>query len=122
MAVLLSILNKEQILAADDLPRETVAVPEWGGDVIVQCLSFAQSEAMLSAANGDSEIFAIRLLANSLVDESGKPLFTAENIIDLKAKNSKVLARLIEVCNRLNFFDEPKAEKNLSPTASETPA
>ena len=29
----MNILTKDAILAADDLPREIVPVPEWGGDV-----------------------------------------------------------------------------------------
>lgn len=28
-------LTREQILQSDDLPRETVQVPEWGGEVQV---------------------------------------------------------------------------------------
>jgi len=32
----MNILSKDAILAADDLPRETVNVPEWGGEVLVR--------------------------------------------------------------------------------------
>jgi N-acetylmuramic acid 6-phosphate (MurNAc-6-P) etherase len=67
------------------------------------------------AAKGDNENFAIRMLANSLVDESGKVLFNAENIVELKAKNAKVLGRLINICSRINLFDEAAAEKNSLP-------
>jgi hypothetical protein len=114
----MAILSKEQILAADDLPRETVAVPEWGGDVIVQVMSAAVSEAVFNAAKGDNANFAIIMLASSLVDESGKLLFTVDDIAAMKAKNSKVLTELVKVCSRINFLDEAAAEKNLLPASS----
>ncbi|MEO6147176.1 MAG: hypothetical protein ABIT70_09015 [Sulfuriferula sp.] len=114
----MTILSKEQILSADDLPRETVAVPEWGGDVIVQAMSAVVSEEVFNAAKGDNVNFAIIMLANSLVDESGKLLFAVDDIASLKTKNSKVVTGLVKVCNRLNFFDEAAVEKNLPPASS----
>ena len=41
----MNILSKDAILAADDLPRETVHVPEWGGDVYVRTMSGTDRDA-----------------------------------------------------------------------------
>ncbi len=35
----MNILSKEAILSADDLPREIVSVPEWGGQVYVRTMT-----------------------------------------------------------------------------------
>ena len=43
-------LTKEAILAADDLPREKVDVPEWGGEVYVRALTGAQMQPVEDAA------------------------------------------------------------------------
>jgi hypothetical protein len=118
----MTILNKQQIIDANDLPRETVSVPEWGGDVIVQGLSAAQAEALVKATKDDSQAFAINMLALSLVDESGVPLFDIDSVVALKAKNTNVLTRLVKVCTRINEFDAGEAEKNAAPDAAETSA
>ena len=41
----MNILSKEAILAADDLPREKVNVPEWGGEVLVRTMSGTDRDA-----------------------------------------------------------------------------
>lgn len=118
----MAILNKEQILAADDLPRETVTVAEWGGDVIVQGMSAEQVDSLLGSGKDNNENFAIALLAASLVDESGTALFTQDDIAELKKKNSIVLSRLAKICTKLNKLDRESAEKNSPPAASEISA
>ena len=42
------ILNKAAILAAEDLKTETVAVPEWGGEVRVRTLTGTERDAFES--------------------------------------------------------------------------
>ena len=41
----MAILGKKAILAAQDIPTEPVAVPEWGGEVLVRGLSGADRDA-----------------------------------------------------------------------------
>ena len=41
----MNILSKEAILAADDLPREIVSVPEWGGQVCVRTMTGTDRDA-----------------------------------------------------------------------------
>ena len=40
-----TMLTREQILGSDDLKRQTVAVPEWGGDVFVRMLTGGERDA-----------------------------------------------------------------------------
>ena len=110
------LLSKQQILEAADLPRETVEVPEWGGSVIVQGLSAAESRELFNDA-GNKDSFAVRLLVASLVDEDGTRLFSYEDISALAAKSSQVLARVVKVANRINLFDVGDATKNSAPSA-----
>jgi hypothetical protein len=116
----MAILNKDQILAAQDLQRETIAVPEWGGEVIIQQLSAEQSEALVKSNNENSENFAVALLALSLIDESGAPLFTTDSITDLKHKSAVVIANLVKVCTKINGLDAETAAKNAVPSDSVT--
>lgn len=118
----MAVLNKDQILAADDLPREIVPVPEWGGDVIVQGLSAEQSETLIKSTRDDNEGFALKLLALSLVNESGEPLFALDTVAALKKKNSGILTRLVQICTRLNQFDRAETAKNSPPDAAATSA
>jgi len=37
----MAILTAEQLLAADDLPEETLPIPEWGGEVVLRGLTRA---------------------------------------------------------------------------------
>ena len=109
-------LSKEQILSASDLARETVDVPEWGGSVIVQGLSAAQSEQLMKVAKDNPDEFGFNLLALSLIDEQGVLLFNVNDVMSLKAKSTAVLSRLIKACNRINLFDREEAIKNSPPS------
>lgn len=102
----MAILTKDQILAAPDLKREIVAVPEWGGEVILQELSGLQLETYLDGVNqGAGGIFS-KFLAATLVDEAGDPLFTQDEIAQLQKKNARVIKRLFEAGQRLNGLDK----------------
>ena len=78
----MNILTKEAILAADDLPRETVLVPEWGGDVYVRTMSGTDRDAFESsliardgAKEGRMENVRARLVAVDPVRCDGEPTF-----------------------------------------------
>jgi hypothetical protein len=118
-------LTREQILAADDLPREEVQVPEWGGSVWVRVLN-AGDHARLGAEYETiprSEIM-VYLLARTLCDEAGAALFgpaAGDAVGALGAKNPEVLVRLFNVAARLNKMspsDVDEAAKNSEPSPS----
>lgn len=103
-------LTKEQILAAQDLKSEVVAVPEWGGEVRLRSMTGADRDAYeqsLVEARGEGEARRLanvraRLVAFCAVDEAGARLFSEADVEALGAKSAAALDRLFEACTRLN--------------------
>jgi hypothetical protein len=102
-------LSKQQILEAKDVRTETVAVPEWGGEVLVKTMSGTERDAYeVSLATGDKpglpnlvDVRA-RLLVFTLVNEDGSRIFTLDEIGVLGAKSAAALDRLFDAARRLN--------------------
>lgn len=102
-------LNKEQILAANDRRKESLTVPQWGGEVFVRSLS-AKEALDLFAVTGSAS--TQRLLAYSLCDEQGDPLFALDEIDTLLSKGYEPVLTVIEAARRVNgLIDEEKIEK-----------
>jgi len=98
-------LTREQILQSDDLPRETVPVPEWGGEVQVRTMTGTDRdafEASLIGKEGRLENVRARLVSLTLCDESGSRLFSDGDIAALGGKSAKALDRVFAVSQRLN--------------------
>jgi hypothetical protein len=120
-------LTREQILAADDLPREKVYVPDWQGDVWVRTLSAGQRErweAMMEGPDGfrgRGEMMAA-VVALTACDEAGQLLFTLDDIPRLAEKSAGAVMRISDVATRLakiEAADIEELEKNsvASPSA-----
>ena len=108
----LRILGRDEILESEDLATETVAVPEWGGAVIVRALTGTERDAY------ESEIFSLRgqgggveynlqnirakLSARTIVDTDGKRLFTDADIVKLGLKSAAALDRVFSAAQRLS--------------------
>jgi hypothetical protein len=100
-------LTRAQILAADDTRRETVQVPEWGGEVLVSVMSGRQRDLWeASMAGQDPETIMrdarAKLVAACVIGEDGVPLFTKDDVDALSAKSSAALDRVAKVAQRLN--------------------
>ena len=101
----MNILSKDAILAADDLPRETVNVPEWGGEVLVRTMSGTDRdafEASLLEKDGRMENVRARLVALTLCDAQGDRLFDDSQSVALGRKSARALDRVFSVAQRLN--------------------
>lgn len=115
-----AILDRAAILAAEDHTTERVAVPEWGGDVLVRTMSGRDRdlwEQFLYADNRETARRNIRssLCAACVVDEAGETLFSEEDLDALAAKSAAALDRVYEVAARLNRVtpaDVDELEKN----------
>lgn len=113
-------LDKNAILSADDLPRESVSVPEWGGEVYVRSLMAYEKDKFdrdqqRRNENGDSlDGLRARFAALVIVDEKGDRLFTdAGDITALGKKSGTALDRVLKAAFRLNGvgdagFDDAK--------------
>ena len=108
------VLDRAAILAADDMRRERLAVPDWGGDVFVRTLTGKERERLENAwraASGAGENARASLLAVALVDEAGKRLFTDADIEALADKAAPVLDRLFDVACILNRIGDAVVEE-----------
>lgn len=118
-------LTVEQILAANDIPTETVDVPEWGGRVKVQGLSRAAFDAVGKAAEvsvpatgpgqqattrRDEEKFSEALFIACVVE----PKFTEEHLPALRQKSLGALNRVYQAIGRILQTDVEPVKSTVS--------
>lgn len=113
------VLSLDQIMAADDLQTEWVAIPEWApkGDpnrevygLFVRSLNGKeradwQQASMLGNGKNATINFqqtTVKLVSLACVDAAGKPVFTAAAANQLRQKNSAILERISDVAMRLS--------------------
>jgi hypothetical protein len=117
-------LTRDQILAADDLPREAVDVPEWGGRVFVRTLNGLQRDGFETAVKDKAKVETLVILAvRTVCDETGNLLFSDADVAALLEKNADVVLRICEVAlrvNAINKTDIDELEKNSSAIPSDT--
>lgn len=110
------VLDAAQILDADDLPREWVPVPEWGGGVYVRSMMAVERDAweqlQLKSKRQNARGHLCALVS---VNEAGERLFTDEQAVALGKKAAGAVDRIFSVAIRLNGFgvrDIEDLEKN----------
>ena len=110
------ILSKAEILAAEDLPVEVVATPEWGGAVKVRGMSAEgrlQYVEKTRAADGSIDLEKATYYA--VIYGVVEPQFTEADIPELKKRSAAVLDRISRVWLRLSGIGEEEllaARKN----------
>ena len=103
-------LSKDEILAVQDMRREPLDVPEWGGQVYVVALSGVERDSFEQAvmdgrgANGQVAMTNVRgrLAAMTLCDEKGVRLFALGDMDALGAKSAAALDRVFEIAQKLS--------------------
>lgn len=111
-------LNRDQILKADDLPREKVNVPEWGGDVWIRTMTGTERDAFeQESIEGKGKNITVnmkniraRLIVRTAVDESGKRLFAEADAVLLGAKSGKALDRVFDVAQEMSGLTDKDVE------------
>ena len=99
-----ALLQRDDIMAAPDLPLVEVAVPEWGGKVFVKPMTAAGRDAFEAAVSDDNgEIdkhnFRAKLIVRCVVDpETGVRTFQNEDAVALGKKNALPVNRIFEAC------------------------
>src|SRR3990167_4764050 len=117
------LLTKEQIFAVSDLDKQTVSVPEWGGDVVIRTMTGSERDAFEQSlfdqkgksAKANMQNLRAKLLAFCLVDDEGGRMFTEHDVGKLGAKSAKVLYRLYTLARDMNGIgaeDEEELVKN----------
>lgn len=114
--------NKQEILAATDLPTMTVEIPEWGGAVTVTTLKAIDSERMhlawkaLGRPKGDYSGFGSWVVAHTVLDEAGNKFFDPSKDFEaLQLQPAHVVSRLFDAACKLNALtksDQDELVKN----------
>jgi hypothetical protein len=117
----MSLLNREAILAAQDVKDETITVPEWRGEVRVRALTADARDAMeqdaFLAARDKKPLTSLRarIVARCVIDEQGALLFTEADVEALGKKSASALDRIYDAILRMNAMrqsDIEELEKN----------
>ncbi len=106
----MTLLTRDQIQNANDVQRERVPVPEWGGEVLVQGLNAKERddyEATILRMNGtDARVnlsnARVKLVARTVIDEAGNKLFSADDVAWLATKSGAAIERVYVVASRLS--------------------
>jgi hypothetical protein len=134
-----TLLNRDQVFAANDVKTEDVECPEWGGTMRVRGLTGkerGQLERMFSSAkkgsgaldmgtdkNGpDWGSWRAWLVSRAAVDENGKPVFSVTDIQKLGERSAAPIDRVsaaIMALSGIGATDQEEMEKNSEGTTTE---
>jgi len=86
------ILTREEVLAVDDLPQETLEVPGWGGEIVVRGLTRGEAYEARDAAKRDDDTadllaYDMQVFLKGVVE----PKFTKADIAKLKGKSAGMM-------------------------------
>lgn len=110
-------LTKEQILDAQDITKELVKVPEWGGDIYVCTMTGEERDAfevsIMDKKTSKVNFANIRakLCAKTIRDENGHTMFTDKDVDVLGRKSALALDRIYEVAQRLNGIGKKEIDE-----------
>lgn len=115
----MSLLNKQNILAAADIQFKTLLVPEWGGEVRLRSMIAADRDAYeqwlisLPEVDGQRRVENVRarFAVMSIVDENDAPVFTDADIADLTKKSASALGRIYDAVIELNAIARKDVEE-----------
>ena len=111
----MAILSRDAILSSDDLKKEVVSVPEWGGEVVIATMTGSARDAweqsLISSKKSVSlENIRARLVAATAIDEKGNLLFGEKDVEALGKKSAAALDRCVKAAQKLNRLTEDELE------------
>jgi hypothetical protein len=118
------LLTKEQILARKgELPRETLPVPELGGDVIVRALSAKERDdyeasSLRRKGNRFEQNLAnvrARLVVRAVLNEDGSRMFTDDDADSLGEIIGSAIDRIYDKAAKLSGITKDDAEELARP-------
>lgn len=112
-------LSREEILAVPDIQTEEVHVPEWGGWIHVRGLTGTERdefESSLMTGNGKKQKVTLtgaraKLCSLSIVDDTGKRIFSQADIQNLGRKSASALSRVFDRAAALSGLTEEDLEE-----------
>lgn len=103
------LLTAADILGADDIVKERVEVPEWGGHVFVRVMSGStrdrwEAHVYTHGKSMDERMVNLRarLIAATACNDKGELLFTSKQIEQLGKKSAKAMDRVFAVASKIN--------------------
>ncbi|MDP9301843.1 MAG: hypothetical protein M3P43_13275 [Actinomycetota bacterium] len=114
-------LTREDILAVSDITTEILEVEDWGGAVRIRGLTGNERdnyEQSIITMRGNKVLpkfvgARARLVARSVVDESGKLLFSEDDVAALGRKSAAALERVYAAARKLSGLTEEDVEELL---------
>lgn len=112
-------LDRASILKADDLKRQVVPVPQWGGDVTVRSLTGEERDSWEAwcisqrdewGGNVGPNIRA-SLVIRTVVDEEGQRLFADSDLAAVGAKNGAAIDAIYTVASKLSGISQQDQEE-----------
>lgn len=96
-------ISRSDFDAATTLGTTEIEVPEWGGWIRLQQISTGDLIDWMEANEGPAKKTAgIRLIVASVIDESGRPMFTERDIAELRKKPVTVISKLVDAIQTFN--------------------
>jgi hypothetical protein len=99
------ILSADAILRSEDLARETVEVPEWGGAVVVSALSVHALNEANRKATVNGEVDAEKITVQLVIEGMVEPKLSDDQAGQLAGKSAAVMNRLGSIIFRLSGVD-----------------
>lgn len=99
---------REHILAADDIERQEVHVPEWNCTIWVRSCTIGDTIAW-ETLDKPMKLMLMTVIACSC-DEEGNALFTYKDAPVLEMKSVAAITRIFQVASKLNKLDDEEVE------------
>jgi hypothetical protein len=111
----MAILSRDAILSSDDLKKEVVSVPEWGGEVVIATMTGVARDAWEQSLLSNKKTVSLeniraRLVSATAIDERGNLLFSDKDVEALGKKSASALDRCVKVAQKLNRLTENELE------------
>ncbi|MGW6257619.1 hypothetical protein [Streptomyces sp. NPDC055085] len=128
--IIMAILNQAAILGASDVKTQEVPVPEWCGEVLIRALTGEQRDkfeaSCVQIGKGGVKKMNLagmraRLVAMSIVNEAGEPIFVPADVPALSKKSASALDRVFQACQKLSGLS-PEDVEELVEDFDETPS
>jgi hypothetical protein len=98
----MTVLNKSEI-PRPVLPKETINIPELGGEVVVCGLILSER---LTVARGQGFARMPDMLSRTVVDNEGNPIFSLDEWEIFGISNVAAVFKLFDVAKRLSGLDD----------------
>ena len=100
-------LSKKDILTAEDIQKELVQVPEWGGEVMVHGLTCGEKdkyEQSLVSESGKVDLkgATATLITLCVRDDKGCQIFSPADVMALTNKAARPMERISKVAQKLS--------------------